>query len=241
MLVGQAMAMLPATASTAPLSGAMSRTCALAINPCLNRLMQGVEDLLHELNAAGEARANPFSLFARRATLVITGLVHISILLLPKSQSDPGADPGAEDGGCSGSAAGPSGAGASGSSSKGSAGPSFPAGSPSFPAGSPSCAPDPAAELRATGFPADSSDLARWERVQGLLERTASGGLSWDNCCVYKARQGAGDVLQVLLALGGGRGGGGGRATRAAGHRSTAAACAIASPHGSLADTRCPA
>eukprot|EP00887_Chlorella_sp_A99_P000529 scaffold17.g529.t1 len=147
---------------------------------------ESVEDVLKEL-AGGDLRGNPFSMFARRATLVITGLVHISILLLPKSQTDgaggePGSPPAATAAVGSSSRAGGA---AAGGGSGGGGGPAAAGGTS-----------DPAAELRAAGFPADSSDLQRWEQVQGILDRTATGGLDWTNCCVYRVTEEGGATVQ---------------------------------------------
>ena len=140
---------------------------------CATLLSQSVEDLLKELTAA-ELPGNPFSLFARRATLVITGLVHISILLLPKSAQDPeGATASAATHGPANGSTSSGGAGSS--KAGGGAGGHCGAGSSSSVAGG--AGGDPAAELRAAGFPADSSDIRRWEQVQGILDRTSAGGL----------------------------------------------------------------
>ena len=228
-----------------------------------------MDQLLKELasSSAGGASStasggNPFKAFARRAQLVITGLVHISVLLLPRQPE--------ESCGGSGGAAGGKGAG----SSKGGAGS---AGAGSSRAGGASSssggACDPAAELAAAGFPSDGSNYEEWQRVsagwglwwggicmqaqealdaptglqlfvclcrscchgaavvhgkwmagvhsagawlpraaaqsvsglvaldplpqvQSLLDRTATGGMDWANCCVYSVTEEGGAVVQ---------------------------------------------
>lgn len=117
--------------------------------------------------SVGDGKSNPFKLFARRAQLVITGLMHISILLLPKPLEDlpshkaPAAAGGPANGCTSGGAGGKVGGGAvtagaaaanHGTSSSGTACP----------------APHTVlAEMQAAGsFPADGSDLESWDRVR---------------------------------------------------------------------------
>lgn len=129
---------------------------------------QCMDQLLKELAGAGSSGGggssttagggNPFKAFARRAQLVITGLVHISVLLLPRQLEEAGR-------GGSGAGAGSSGS-SSGSSAKGGAGGRATGGGKAAAAGD--AAEDTAAELAAAGFPADGSNLDEWQRVSSL-------------------------------------------------------------------------
>ena len=111
--------------------------------------------------SVGDGKSNPFKLFARRAQLVITGLMHISILLLPKPADDaalPSHKAGAPGGGApinGGKAGGTSGAGGGAAGANG--------GSKGGGAPAPHAV---LAEMQAAGtFPADGSDLQAWDRV----------------------------------------------------------------------------
>ena len=139
-----------------------------------------MDQLLRELAGPGGSLAggvaggaNPFRAFARRAALVITGLVHVSVLLLPR-QHDEGGSGGGGAGSSSGSGAAAQapagkagkggGAGASGaSSSRGGGGTGGGSGG------------DPAAELAAAGFPSDGSNLEEWQRVRSGSAAEARG------------------------------------------------------------------
>ncbi|KAI3431605.1 hypothetical protein D9Q98_004655 [Chlorella vulgaris] len=120
---------------------------------------QSVDEMLTELSGPGVNGdgGSPFKAFARRAQMVITGLVHISVLLLPRQLDEAGA---------SSSSASKAAGGSSASGSTGSA--------------------NAAAELAAAGFPSDGSNFEDWQQVQRVLDRTATGGVDWDTCCVYK-------------------------------------------------------
>lgn len=127
--------------------------------------LQCMDQLLKELAGSGNGAggSNPFKAFARRAALVITGLVHISVLLLPRQHDTEGG--GSSGGGSAGAPAagkgsGGKGGGASGSGAGSSRGPAGGAGGGS--------GGDPAAELAAAGFPSDGSNLEEWQRVSWL-------------------------------------------------------------------------
>ena len=145
---------LPAFFPLAP-SCLLGGIAAAHMPPPLLAALQCMDQLLKDLAAPGGATAgdaaSPFKAFARRAQLVITGLVHISVLLLPHQHDEAG----------SSSAAASAKAGSSGGA-KGSAGS---AGS-SRAAGSSTGNADAAAELAAAGFPSDGSNLEEWQRVR---------------------------------------------------------------------------
>jgi hypothetical protein len=103
---------------------------------------QSVDEMLTELSGPGVNGdgGSPFKAFARRAQMVITGLVHISVLLLPRQLDEAGA---------SSSSASKAAGGSSASGSTGSA--------------------NAAAELAAAGFPSDGSNFEDWQQVRGLL------------------------------------------------------------------------
>lgn len=130
-----------------------------------------MDQLLKELagSSAGGASAaasggSPFKAFARRAQLVITGLVHISVLLLPRQPEDGCGGGGSASGAGSSAAAGGKAAGGGKGGAGGSgAGSSRAAGA----GGSISGGSDPAAELAAAGFPSDGSNFEEWQRVRG--------------------------------------------------------------------------
>ena len=131
--------------------------------------MQCMDQLLKELagSSAGGASAtasggNPFKAFARRAQLVITGLVHISVLLLPR-QPEEGRGGGGSGGGGASSSAACGGKGGGGGKGGVGAGSSRAAGGASGSSGGGS---DPAAELAAAGFPSDGSNFEEWQRVR---------------------------------------------------------------------------
>ena len=115
-----------------------------------------MDQLLSELagptNATAGDAASPFKAFARRAQLVITGLVHISVLLLPR-QHEEARGSGAPVGTAKGASAKNGAGGASGSGR---------------PAASNGGDADVAAELAAVGFPSDGSNLDEWQRVGGI-------------------------------------------------------------------------
>lgn len=120
-----------------------------------------MDQLLKELAGPGSSSggaaaggSNPFKAFARRAQLVITGLVHISVLLLPRQMEEPGR--GAGSGGAGASGGGSARGGASGRAAGAGSGRATAMGD---------AAEDTAAELAAAGFPADGSNLEEWQRV----------------------------------------------------------------------------
>ncbi|GAB4823699.1 hypothetical protein N2152v2_010745 [Parachlorella kessleri] len=153
---------------------------------------QDLEDLMRELSVS-DGKSNPFRLFARRAQLVITGLMHISILLLPKPQDEALPSHKAALGGSSGSKAG--GAGSSGAQAGGSSN----SGAKASAAGSAAAPHVLLAEMQASGsFPADSSDMEAWDRVQTLLEQTSTSRLDWSNCCVYELSEGQGVTVKPV-------------------------------------------
>lgn len=148
-------------------------------------IAQQVESLLAEL-ASGDVKGNAFKLFIQRAQLVITGLMHISILLLPKhSEESSGNEPNPAPTGSSSKSGRGGSTGASTSHPNGGASSSKSSGGGEASSSTP-----------APGFPADGSDLEAWQTVQRALERTASSGLDWDNCCVYKLDEKAGAAIQ---------------------------------------------
>lgn len=107
---------------------------------------------------------------------MITGLIHVSVLLLPKltnldkkPQQQPNSGSGKGKRGGSGSHAGKTkgsnggGNGASGSSSSYNDAP--------------------------VGMTADGSDINTWNRVNSALERHSASGMDWSNSCVYEVAE----------------------------------------------------
>lgn len=116
---------------------------------------QSVDEMLTELSGPGVNGdgGSPFKAFARRAQMVITGLVHISVLLLPRQLDEAGA---------SSSSASKAAGGSSASGSTGSA--------------------NAAAELAAAGFPSDGSNFEDWQQVRGTLAARSTAcvpALAW--------------------------------------------------------------
>lgn len=125
-----------------------------------------------ELSAAATEGGNAFRLFVQRAQLVVTGLMHISILLLPRALPSSSPPP----------AAAPSKPGRGGKAST--------AAAASSGNGAPSAAADGLpGEVPAPGFPADGSDLAAWQQVRTSLECHSTSGLDWDSCCLYEVTE----------------------------------------------------
>ena len=229
--------------------------CSKSYSPSLACLaLQCVDQLLKELvgpgnGARGAGGNNPFKAFARRAQLVITGLVHISVLLLPRQHDEAGGSSGGGGGSAAGAGPSGSGGGKAGGSGRGAGG--LGAGSSKAgAAGGGSGGGDAATELAAAGFPADGSNFEEWQRVrtgshlaghccsqlladlrralvapaigvrclrsflpaqrvllallpqvQGILDRTATGGMDWRNCCVYKITEEGGALVQPEVGL----------------------------------------
>lgn len=139
-----------------------------------------MDQLLKELAGPGSSSggtaaggSNPFRAFARRAQLVITGLVHISVLLLPRQVEEPGRGAGSAGSGSIG-----------GSAAKGGAGGRAVGAGSSRAAAAGDAAEDTAAELAAAGFPADGSNLEEWQRVSAACGRRLSQllGVGRDVC-----------------------------------------------------------
>ncbi|KAL4438694.1 hypothetical protein ABPG77_006298 [Micractinium sp. CCAP 211/92] len=152
---------------------------------CMDQLLKELAGPGSYSGGAAAGGSNPFKAFARRAQLVITGLVHISVLLLPRQMEESGR--GAGSGGAGASGGGSARGGASGRAAGAGSGRATAAGD---------AAEDTAAELAAAGFPADGSNLEEWQRVQDALERTAMGGLDWRNCCVYRVTEEGGACVE---------------------------------------------
>ena len=138
----------------------------------------GLDDLLAELSSGSVAGTNAFKLFVQRAQLVVAGLMHVSVLLLPRltaaaapKPSDGGGGKHKRGGGGAGQPSAPPGSGAKSSSATGGASP-------------------------APGFPADGSDLAAWERSNAALERHSASGYDWSNSCVYTLSEDRGAVVE---------------------------------------------
>jgi hypothetical protein len=130
--------------------------------------MQGAQAALLQLSADGAAGAAAFKSFVQRAQLVITGLIHVSILLLPRASPAPDAPAPA---------------------------PGKPARKAAASAAGAAAAAAAAGEGPAPGFPADGADLGAWQRVRSALDRQSSCGWDWSNCCLYGVCEARGAVV----------------------------------------------
>jgi len=102
----------------------------------------------------------------QRAQLVVTGLMHVSILLLPRLTDAARQD-------------------TAGKAKRQPGNSTKPSGGSKLGAASSSTGKVASNNLPAPGFPADGSNLATWSGVNEALAKQAASGLDWGNSCVY--------------------------------------------------------
>ena len=152
----------------------------------------GVEDILGDLSNGSASSAHAFRSFIQRAQLVITGLIHVSVLLLPKLTN---LDQNPQQSATSGSGKGKRGASSShqGGKNKGASGSGNRGGgngaSDSNNNNNNNNNNNSSANDAPVGMTADGSDIDAWNRVNSTLERQSADGLDWNNSCIYKVSE----------------------------------------------------
>jgi hypothetical protein len=159
-----------ALAATAPASS----TAAASLSP------NSVESLITELSSLSTLAA--FRLFLQRSQELITGLVYVSILVLPRTTANG-------DGNLKNNVNSNKKGGIEGSNSNNGNNPSNKAkkGGSSSSGGGFAAAATGNFHGVLLGTTADGSDLEEWQRVNSALEQQIyNNGLDWSNSCVYE-------------------------------------------------------
>lgn len=153
----------------------------------------GLDNALFDLSSSTETGTNAFQTFVKRVQLVVAGLVHVSVLVLPRladwSNTHQGTaatncDSGKQKRGNSAINTKTDSASASREKSL-SDGPhsSLRNNNGQTDDNFPSCRPG--SGFPSPGFPADGSHVPHWISVNNVLERSASSGFDWTNSCVF--------------------------------------------------------
>lgn len=129
--------------------------------------------MLQEMNSGSISSVSAFRMFVQRAQLVITGLIHVSILVLPRlARTDVH------------TAHNSSSATATSDKSKHKDCTSFGCSNAKATTASGSIGTAPKTETT-TFVPADGSDFAAWKKAQSELEKHTAYGINWSNSCIY--------------------------------------------------------
>ena len=160
------------------LQTAMAMTTAPAADP-----LKGVESLITELSSLSTYSA--FRLFLQRAQALITGLVYVSVLVLPKNPDTTG---NAANNTAKNRKGGVRGSSTSNSKSKKGGENSNTAAPKNASSRNNSGGKGGASEDVLPGATADGSDLEAWQRVDTALEQETACGLDWANSCIYELK-----------------------------------------------------
>jgi len=165
-----------------------------------------VESLIAELSSLPTTAA--FRLFLQRAQALITGLVYVSILVLPRKANASEDGKRSTKNKKSGNGGGSTSNNLNNEAKNGGNTTAF--NSPLRSQRNGSTLPGAVSEkdyLVLPGTTADGSDLEAWQRVNSALENKAACGLDWGNSCVYELIDK--EINRNIASDGGGGGDGG--------------------------------